>query len=225
MSPEPSALLLVVLGGFVGLDAVSCPQAMISRPVVAGPLAGFILGDPAAGVWAGLFLEILTLRQLPIGASRHWDVGPAAVASTAAAAGTSGGGVVLVIALALGVLLGWVGSWSVYLQRWTNARIVASLSEGGATAGELQRRHMAAMATDFTRAALLTALGVFAAYRIQPFIAVSSGAAVTGASVVLVVAASLGLGADVGTLQRGRPVLISFALGAAVSATVLLWLT
>ncbi len=218
--------MLVILGGIVGLDAVSCPQAMISRPVVAGPVAGFILGDPVAGVWAGVFLEILTLRQLPIGASRHWDTGPAAVASTAAAAGMSANGVVLVVALALGVLLGWAGSWSVYLQRWTNARIVASLSERSATAGELQSRHMAAMAVDFTRAALLTAVGVMAAYRIQPLIATSfEEAAATGASILLVVAASLALGADVGTLERGRPVLVSFGLGAAVSAAILLWLT
>src|SRR5882762_10628148 len=38
-------LLLLMWGTLVGLDLVSVPQAMIARPIVAGPIAGAILGD------------------------------------------------------------------------------------------------------------------------------------------------------------------------------------
>jgi len=39
--------LLVLWGTLVALDLVSVPQAMLSRPLVAGTVAGWILGDVA----------------------------------------------------------------------------------------------------------------------------------------------------------------------------------
>ena len=54
---EPTTLLaLALFGGLVGLDSVSFVQAMISRPVIAGPIAGFILGVPEGGMMAGVVL-------------------------------------------------------------------------------------------------------------------------------------------------------------------------
>ena len=41
-------LPLALLGGMLGLDVVSFPQAMISRPLVAATLAGALVGDPGA---------------------------------------------------------------------------------------------------------------------------------------------------------------------------------
>src|SRR6266516_8090724 len=40
-------VFLLVWGTLVGLDLVSVPQMMIARPIVAGPVAGAILGDLA----------------------------------------------------------------------------------------------------------------------------------------------------------------------------------
>ncbi|MED5200176.1 MAG: hypothetical protein VYB51_10255 [Gemmatimonadota bacterium] len=41
---------LAILGGLLALDATSVGQFMISRPLVAGTLAGWWLGDPGVGL-------------------------------------------------------------------------------------------------------------------------------------------------------------------------------
>lgn len=224
-------MALALLGGVVGLDAASCPQVMISRPVVAGPLAGLLLGSPATGLWIGALLEILTLRQLPVGASRYWDTGPAAVAATAAAAGFAGAGGAggaearYVLAVALGVLVGWVGSWSVYAMRRANARLVGALGERSVSPRELEIKHLLAMAMDFGRATALTALGVIIAVALAHSVDLSFGSADAAGAILLAVAASLALGADIGTMQKGRPVFVGFFLAAFASGAVLLWLS
>jgi len=79
--------LLVLWGTLVALDLVSVPQAMLSRPLVAGTVAGWILGDVEAGLRVGVVLELFALDVLPIGAVRYPDYGPATVVGVALAAG------------------------------------------------------------------------------------------------------------------------------------------
>ena len=57
---------VALAGGIVCLDRV-CLQAMISRPIVAGPITGTILGDPFTGLVIGASIELLWLDRLPIG--------------------------------------------------------------------------------------------------------------------------------------------------------------
>ena len=45
----PVVASLLLWGTLVGLDLVSVPQAMISRPLVAGTVAGWLVGDVHAG--------------------------------------------------------------------------------------------------------------------------------------------------------------------------------
>ena len=74
-----SWLIAALLGGFVGLDATSFPQVMISRPVVAGVLTGVLFGRPAEGLAVGFLVEAFSLIILPIGAARYPDSGTATV--------------------------------------------------------------------------------------------------------------------------------------------------
>jgi len=60
------SVIVALAGGIICLDRVLL-QVMISRPVVAGPLAGFILGDPYTGLIIGAFIELLWIDRLPIG--------------------------------------------------------------------------------------------------------------------------------------------------------------
>jgi PTS system mannose-specific IIC component len=84
---EPGTLvLLIALGAVVGLDFVSFPQAMLSRPLVAATLAGALCGNAAAGLLAGVLLECFALETMPFGASRYPEWGPASVAAGAVAA-------------------------------------------------------------------------------------------------------------------------------------------
>ena len=215
------------MGGFVGLDAVSCPQAMISRPVVAGSLAGFLFGDPSGGLVVGVLLEILTLRQLPVGAARYWDTGPAAVSAAAVVAGAGGAGGTAggyVVALALGVVVGWAGSWTVNFQRQVNSRIVGSLGDGELAPRKLEARHLACMSLDFLRAAGLTAASLLIALGLARPLAERVDPVEAIAAALLFTAAALALGAGVGTVERGRSVQVSFVVGFALSALLIVWL-
>ena len=57
-------------GMLVGLDLVSVPQMMIARPLVAGTVAGAILGDVTTGLWLGVLFELFQYDVLPVGAVR-----------------------------------------------------------------------------------------------------------------------------------------------------------
>lgn len=60
-------IIVSFAGGILCLDRV-VPQAMISRPIVAAPVIGLILGDPYTGLIAGALIELFWIDQLPIGA-------------------------------------------------------------------------------------------------------------------------------------------------------------
>ncbi|HOI75045.1 MAG TPA: PTS sugar transporter subunit IIC [Syntrophales bacterium] len=59
-------LLIATAGGLMCLDRVVL-QAMISRPVVAGTLTGWMLGAPATGLLVGALIELFWIDHLPIG--------------------------------------------------------------------------------------------------------------------------------------------------------------
>jgi mannose/fructose/N-acetylgalactosamine-specific phosphotransferase system component IIC len=120
-------LPLSLLAGVVGLDVVSFPQAMFSRPIVAATLGGAMVGAPVAGLVCGAALECLALEALPVGASRYPEWGSASVvAGAVAATGTTANAMPLVgafaVAVALGIAIAWIGGLSMIAQRQIIAR-------------------------------------------------------------------------------------------------------
>ena len=61
------AIVIAVLGGFICLDRIVL-QGMVSRPVVTGPIIGFILGDAYTGLIVGALMELFWIDRSPIGA-------------------------------------------------------------------------------------------------------------------------------------------------------------
>ena len=61
-----NSLEIALLGGVICLDRVFL-QAMISRPIVAGPLIGLFLSEPLTGLTIGAFIELLWIDRLPMG--------------------------------------------------------------------------------------------------------------------------------------------------------------
>lgn len=57
-----------LIGGLIALDRVSMLQIMVSRPIVAAPVIGLLLGDVLTGLKAGFLLELLWIGCLPVGA-------------------------------------------------------------------------------------------------------------------------------------------------------------
>ena len=69
----------------MGVDLVSVGQLMIARPIVAGTIAGLILGDAETGIRLGLIFELFQFDILPFGAVRYPEYGPATLAAVVAA--------------------------------------------------------------------------------------------------------------------------------------------
>ncbi len=148
-------------GTLVGLDLVSVGQIMIARPLVAGAVAGLIVGDPVAGGTIGILLELFAVDVLPVGAVRYPDYGLGAVTGTAVAAGApSLLGIGLAIAIGLVVAhLGQIGTG--FVRRWNTddvRRNAAALEDGDLSAvGALQRR---GLVRDASRAAVVMVVGL-----------------------------------------------------------------
>jgi len=79
-------LLVSALFGVLSCDTVVAGQFMYSRPLIAGPLAGLCFGSPYAGFIAGLCVELIWIRVIPIGDSIPPDSTLTAVLASAAAA-------------------------------------------------------------------------------------------------------------------------------------------
>lgn len=62
----PKLIAVSIAGGILCLDRIVL-QAMVSRPIVAAPVIGSILGDPYTGLIVGAFIELLWVDRLPIG--------------------------------------------------------------------------------------------------------------------------------------------------------------
>ncbi len=160
-------LPLAVLGAVLGLDVVSFPQAMISRPLVAATAAGAMIGEPARGLAMGVALEFFALESLPFGASRYPEWGSAAVVGGALFALTPDGsaGAMTVAAFAALVTASLGGSSMVLLRRmnaWMARRQQERLARGSGSAVIFLQ--LAGMTADLLRAGLLSfaALACFA---------------------------------------------------------------
>jgi PTS system mannose-specific IIC component len=158
-------LPVALLGGLLGLDTVSFPQAMLSRPLVAATLGGALVGWAPGGLLVGAALELIALETLPFGASRYPEWGSASVIGGALFA--SGGGAphsagALTVAMVASLATAWIGGWTMVKLRQRNARWAArsqpALDAGarGAVVG-LQLRGMTA---DLVRGVALSALSL-----------------------------------------------------------------
>ena len=161
-------IALVLWGTLVGLDLVSVPQAMISRPLVAGTVAGWLAGDVQTGLRIGVLFELFALDVLPVGAVRYPDYGPATIAAVALGAG-SPWQLGLGLSVVLGLVLALLGGWSLQLVRRANARAIqrraAALSAGESNA--IRRLQYGGLLRDASRGFTLTLLGVAVAVAIK----------------------------------------------------------
>lgn len=152
-----SWILITALGTVLGLDAISWPQAMISRPIVAGTLGGVVFGDPAAGFLAGAWLELLAARHPPFGAARYPETGPSALIAGAAYALSDSGSVpALAAAVLVGWTIGWVGMHGIARLRSFNAGLIGDVDAVGGSPDEIARRHRLGIRLDAVRAAVIS---------------------------------------------------------------------
>jgi PTS system mannose-specific IIC component len=215
-------VFLLLWGTVVGLDLVSVPQIMIARPIVAGAVAGGILGDARIGLLIGILFELFQYDVLPVGAARYPEYGPATVAAVAAAhaiTGVLGFGVGALV----GLVTGLVGGVSLQLSRRLNTRAVQRAADGldRGDVALLTRVHVVGIGRDAVRAALVTGFGLVLAFAARTVLVVAVSPQRAGLLGVAAVAAALAAGAS-GTYRlvgRGAA-LLWFALGLGAGAAV-----
>lgn len=163
-------VILAFLGGVLGLDTVSFPQAMLSRPIVGATIAGAFMGDAMSGLLIGATLELFAVDTLPFGASRYPEWGSASViggAFFAKAMSFEAGQLTTSVLAALAVA--WVGGWSMVQVRklnawWARGRHDAVASGSRQTVIGLQ---VAGLVADLFRGILLTVIGLVALHPLQ----------------------------------------------------------
>jgi mannose/fructose/N-acetylgalactosamine-specific phosphotransferase system component IIC len=211
---------LLVWGSLVGLDLVSVPQAMISRPLVAGTVAGWLAGDMEAGLRIGVLFELFALDVLPVGAVRYPDYGPATVVAAALAAGTPWE-LSLGVSAALGLVLAVVGGWSLQVVRRWNARAIqrkaAALSAGESSA--IRWLQYGGLLRDAVRGFILTLLGLILASTITDSLRVDRRTAV--ALTLVSIGCALSAGGSAAFRSSGRGGRLKWLVGGLVVGTLI----
>jgi PTS system mannose-specific IIC component len=171
-------LPFVVLGGVLGLDVVSFPQAMLSRPIVAATVAGAFAGSAVLGLLLGAIVELFALEMLAVGASRYPEWGSASVVGgvlIGAGAAVHPLAPTLAASIVATLVVAWLGGWSMYGLRKLNGivarRAIPALERGDGSA--VARVQLLGLTSDFARAALLTGLGVLVFLPLVPRVAQS----------------------------------------------------
>ncbi|HMG97076.1 MAG TPA: PTS sugar transporter subunit IIC [Gemmatimonadaceae bacterium] len=219
------ALPIAMLGALLGLDVVSFPQAMVSRPIVAATLAGAFIGHPPAGLLIGVVLELIALDTLPFGASRYPEWGSAGVVGGALfAAQPAGAPGALPASLLAALLTASISGWSMVVLR----RIIATRLERTRDSIEMGSRdalmglHLSGMTLDLLRGALVTTLGmiVFSSL-VRAIVAIWGSESAPSRAVVVVVAAIVAGGALWKVFHSVRHVLWFFLGGLVVSMVLM----
>jgi PTS system mannose-specific IIC component len=158
-------LPFAVLGALFGLDVVSFPQAMLSRPIVAATIAGALAGSATYGMAIGAVLELFALEMLPVGAARYPEWGSASVVGGALFASNSLSEVhagALAASVTATLVTAWAGGWSMYALRKLNGaaarRRFDALDSGSPDA--VHGLQIAGLSWDLLRGALLAVTGL-----------------------------------------------------------------
>lgn len=223
-------LLAGLVSMLTGLDRVALVQIMISRPLVAAPLTGWVLGNPLVGMEIGMLLELLWLGRLPVGAAIPPDDTQVAVGATVLALSMGNlldlhGMPLVILSVLIAIPLGKFGQVFDRLARHVNDRLAVSGHSAlmaGSISG-LERYHLCGLVS-FALASLATALvivlvGSFVLYSVAPLLigAVREAGLSLQYSLVLVGAASL-----LGTINVNRS--ISLFCAAFTGTMLVLWL-
>ncbi len=150
-----------VWGGIVALDTTAALQILLSRPLVACSVAGFLLGGFPAGFLVGLIFELLYLDELPVGGAffNEGNVGATIAAGLAVLLERSTGRPELALFLAAltGLAMSKAGGRIVELMRQVNTRIYARLMAlRQITPAAVTRHHLFAILCMFFAGGLLT---------------------------------------------------------------------
>ena len=151
-----------LLGGALALDATTVGQFMISRPLAAGLLSGWLAGDPVSGFLVGVVLEIYLLVAFPVGGARFPEGATATVVAAVTVAAHPGPGA-FALGVGLGLVWGQLGGWTISVMRTLNGWIAPDPAVPVLPPARVVGGHLLAVLLDFARGALVTGTGVWVA--------------------------------------------------------------
>lgn len=131
-------VFISLIGSLIVLDTTVAFQFLISQPLIACTLLGWFLGDPYLGMQIGIYLQLLWLSNMPVGAAIVPEGNFAAIVITALVVRYSQLNVnfytVLIIAILFGVLISYLGGQLIKINRKSNTfflkKVVADIKKG-----------------------------------------------------------------------------------------------
>jgi PTS system mannose-specific IIC component len=131
-------VFISLVGSLIVLDTTVAFQFLISQPLIACTLLGWLLGDAYLGMQIGIFLQLLWLSNMPVGATIVPEGNFAAIVITALVIKYSQLNTnfytVLVIAISFGVLISYLGGQLVKINRKANTyllkKVITDLKKG-----------------------------------------------------------------------------------------------
>ena len=217
---------VALLGAVVGLDMVSFPQMMLSRPLVSATLGGAFVGRPGAGLLIGAVLELIALETLPFGASRYAEWGTAGVVGgvvMAAQPPDSAGAlpVAMFVALATAIFssrsMVWVRTWNAHVARTMRGAIDDGQPEA------IDAVQVRGLVMDLLRGFGVTAIALVVLLPLsEQIVAVWSVSAIYSRAVVTTLAATVAAGAIWTLTHRAARAGWLFVIGLCAGTAVLL---
>lgn len=118
---------LALLISLLGLDTTIAFQVLISQPVFACSIIGWLMGDPVTGMEIGAIMQMIWLNMLPVGAASFPEGNIASMLVCAIVirfADMDMPNTVFAVAFVYGMIVSYVGAQLTTLDRRLNTRIL-----------------------------------------------------------------------------------------------------
>lgn len=159
-----SYLLPSVVIGILALDTTVAFQILLSQPIFACPIVGWVLGNPQAGFEVGLIMQLLWLNVLPVGSVIFPEGNVASMvicAITVLFEDMPYPNIVFTFAVLTGVAVSYAGAWLTVLDRKING-LFFSAAIKSARQINMRRINFIEILSIFIYFVLMTVLAYFA---------------------------------------------------------------
>lgn len=155
-------IIIAIAGGVVAIDTTASWQIIISQPLIACTIVGYLLGNYQIGLIIGILLQLPWLIDIPAGAAYKSDGNMGALISAGLAIHLvehqiNTPNISIVFAIACGVLVSWIGAKLVISMRKRNV-IFAYRADEAARVGKYKKitlLNIAGIGSAFTMGAIL----------------------------------------------------------------------
>lgn len=123
---------ICLICAFISLDTVAIFQLLISQPIIACTLVGWLSNDPMTGIHIGLLMQLIWISTLPVGAVTFPDGNLGAMVAAIIAVNCVGiipefDSLVLLMSIIFGLVMSFVGAHALNTVRTGNVYILNQL--------------------------------------------------------------------------------------------------